>query len=438
MSIFGALDTAVSGLQSQSSAFTNISDNIANSQSVGYKGVDTNFINYLTQSTATNNGSDSVVARPNYTNTVQGAVTQSSDPLALAISGQGLFTVSEPAATTAASGTTVQSFQGQQYYTRAGDFTLNKNGYLVNGAGAYLDGWSVNPSTGTVNTATLAPIQIAQGSTPPIATNNVTLSAALPATPTPGQPVSTQVDVYDSLGTLHQLNLNWAQNANNDWTVTLSSPDANPSTIGTAEMKFGATSGNTVPAGTLGSLSNTTGGVAATGYTANGPATLSFSADFGNGAQPVSLDLGNFGGTSGLTQYSGNSFNLQGTSQNGMPQGNFSNVAIDSQGNVAVNYSNGFSATVAQIPLATFRAPDALQNQSGQLFTASQGSGTATVNAVGTNGGGSLVTGSTESSNVDIATEFTKLIAAQAAYSANAKVITTANQLTQTTINMLP
>lgn len=242
MSIFGALDTAVSGLQSQSSAFTNISDNIANSQSVGYKGVDTNFINYLTQSTATANGSDSVAAHPDYTNTVQGAVTQSSDPLALAISGQGFFAVSEPAATTATGGTMAQSFQEQQYYTRAGDFTLNKDGYLVNGAGAYLDGWSVNPSTGIINTAVLAPIRIAQGTTPPVPTSSVTLSAALPATPTPGQPVSTQVDVYDSLGTLHQLNLSWVQNASNDWTVTLSSPDATPSTIGTAEMKFGATS----------------------------------------------------------------------------------------------------------------------------------------------------------------------------------------------------
>lgn len=438
MSIFGALDTAVSGLQSQSSAFTNISDNIANSQTIGYKEINTSFINYLTQSTATANGPDSVVARPDYENTTPGATTQSSDPLALAIGGQGFFTVSEPAATKPDSGPTAQGFQSQQYFTRAGDFTLDKNGYLVNGAGAYLDGWSVDPSTGITNTSVLAPIQIAQGTAPPVPTSNISLSAALPATPSPGQPVSTQVDVYDSLGTLHQLDLNWAQNANNDWTMTLSSPDASPPTIGTAEMRFGATSGNPVPAGTLGSLTNPTGSVTATGFAANSPAQLSFSANFGNGAQPITLDLGNYGGTTGLTQYAGAGFSLQGAPQNGMPQGNFSNVTINDQGNVLVNYSNGFAATVARIPLATFRAPDALQSQSGQLFTASQGSGSPTINAIGANGAGALVTGSTEGSNVDIATEFTKLIAAQAAYSANAKVITTANQLTQTTINMLP
>ncbi len=438
MSIFGALDTAVSGLQAQSGAFTNISDNIANSQSVGYKGVNTNFINYLTQSTPTSNGSDAVVAKPQYTNDVQGAVSQSTDPLAMAISGNGFFAVSQAAANATGASTTTQTFQSQQYYTRAGDFTLNNKGYLVNGEGAYLDGWAVNPTTGAVNTASLAPIQVPQGNVAPIATSTASLSAELPATPTPGQPVSTQISVYDSLGTMHQLNLNWTQNATNDWTVTISSPDATPSTIGTAEIKFGNTSGNPVAAGTIGSITNATGALAGSTYAGGGAATLSLSANFGSGAQPIALNLGSFGSTTGLTQYAGTSFNLLGSSQNGMPQGSFSNVAIDSQGNVAVNYSNGFSQTVAQIPLATFHAPDALQNQSAQLFTASQGSGGASVNAVGTNGSGGIDTGSVESSNVDIATEFTKLIAAQEAYSANSKVITTANQLAQTTINMLP
>ena len=436
MSIFGAMNTAVSGLQAQSSAFTNISNNIANSQSIGYKGVDTRFINYLTQSNATNNGPDSVVTNPKYTNTAQGAISQSTDPLALAISGNGFFAVSKARATPAATAT--PSFQGTQYYTRAGDFTLNKNGYLVNGSGGYLNGWAVDPTTGAANTAQLQPIRVQQGSIPPVATSNVSLQAALPASPTAGQPVSTQVDVYDSLGTLHQLDLNWTQNAANDWTVGISAPDSNPSSLGSADVKFGNASGNGVPAGTIGSLSGTSGGLTATSYSSGGPAQLSFNADFGNGAQPITLDLGAFGGTSGLTQYAGTSFNVLGTTQNGMPQGNFSNVAIDTNGNVAVNYSNGTSQTVAQVPLVNFRDADALQSQSGQMYTATGGSGQPAVDAVASGGSGSLVTGATENSNVDIATQFTKLIAAQEAYSANSKVITTGNQLAQTTINMLP
>ncbi|GBR75016.1 flagellar hook protein FlgE [Acidiphilium acidophilum] len=438
MSIFGALDTSVSGMQAQSSAFTNISDNIANSQTTGYKGVDTNFINYLVQSTPTSNGADSVVAHPDYTNTVQGTVTQSTDPLALAISGQGYFAVSEPTSNTSTSSTS-QAFQAQQYFTRAGDFSLNKEGYLVNGSGAYLNAWPI--TNGTVNTSTLAPIQISEGATPPIATGNVTIAAALPttpATPTSTTPVSTQVDVYDALGNMQQLSLNWTQGtAANSWNLNVTSPNATANPIASATMVFGPTGADTAAAsGTLSTLKTSTANASATPNTDGNEATLTIPADFGSGAQPITLNFGTYGGTAGLTQYAGTSLNLQGATQDGSPPGNFSNLSIDTQGNITVNYSNGFSKSVAQIPIATFDAPDALQNQSGQLYTASQGSGAATVNAVGSNGS-SLVTGSIESSNVDIATQFTNLITAQQAYTANSKVITTAQQLLQTVVNMV-
>ncbi len=95
MSIFGALSTAVSGLSAQSSAFSNISDNVANSQTTGFKRIDTNFVDYLTTSTQTRNDSGSVVAHPEYQNEVQGTITQSFNPLALAINGQGFFQVSQ-------------------------------------------------------------------------------------------------------------------------------------------------------------------------------------------------------------------------------------------------------------------------------------------------------------------------------------------------------
>ena len=148
MSLFGALNTAVSGLSAQSAAFGNISDNVANSQTTGYKAVNTSFIDYLTTSTATDNEPGSVSARPDYTNTVQGTITQSSDPLAMAISGQGFFAVSEAAGTSV---TGQPEFSSQTYYTQAGDFQLNDNSYLVNGAGQYLQGWTVNPQTGVAD-----------------------------------------------------------------------------------------------------------------------------------------------------------------------------------------------------------------------------------------------------------------------------------------------
>ena len=101
-----------------------------------------------------------------------------------------------------------------------------------------------------------------------------------------------------------------------------------------------------------------------------------------------------------------------------------------------VNYDNGQSRTIAQVPVVTFNDPNELQRQNGQAFTASAQSGTPLAETAGTNGAGNLVTQSVESSNVDIATEFSKLIVAQQAYSANTKMVTTADQMLQQTINM--
>ena len=112
-------------------------------------------------------------------------------------------------------------------------------------------------------------------------------------------------------------------------------------------------------------------------------------------------------------------------------------ISITTGGDVVANYNNGETETVAQVPITTFSAPDSLQSQNGQAFTATTRSGVPIAQAEDSNGAGSLVVGSVESSNVDIATQFSALIVAQQAYGANAKVVTTADQLLQTTINML-
>jgi flagellar hook protein FlgE len=435
MSLFGALNTAVSGLSAQSAAFGNISDNVANSQTTGYKAVDTSFIDYLTTSNATDNEPGSVSALPNYTNTVQGTISQSNDPLAMAISGQGFFAVSEAAG---ASTTGQPNFSAQTYYTQAGDFQLNDSSYLVNGAGQYLQGWTVNPQTGVADQSQLAPIQITQTQFNPVSTANVNLSANLPATPAANTPVSSQVSVYDALGNAHVLTLNWTQNADNDWTVTVSSPDAQPATtIGTAEVQFGAASPNGTPAGTIGAFGTLTGNLTATTFTTGQPATLTLSTNFGNGSQSINLNLGDFGEANGVTQFAGTDYTLRSISQDGVAPGAFTGLSITTTGDVVANYNNGQTETVAQVPIITFAAPDSLQRQNGQAFTGTTNSGNAITQAEGTNGAGSLVTGSVESSNVDIATQFSSLIVAQQAYSANAKVVTTANQLLQTTINMI-
>src|SRR4051812_46109162 len=118
MSLFGAMNSAISGLSAQSDAFGDISDNVANSQTVGFKRVDTSFVDFLTVSTATRNDPGAVVARPDYVNDVQGTITQTDSPLNVAIAGQGFFAVSQQTGQVAGKPT----FNPQQFYSRAGDF----------------------------------------------------------------------------------------------------------------------------------------------------------------------------------------------------------------------------------------------------------------------------------------------------------------------------
>ena len=452
MSLFSAINTAISGLTAQSSNFGNISQDVANSQTVGFKRVDTSFTDFLTTSTSTENQPGAVVARPNYINNVQGSIKQTDNPLGLAIAGQGFFPVSQSTGVVK----NIPTFNSQQFYTRAGGFTMNAQGYLVNTAGQYLNAWTVDPATNIVNQNALVPVQVNQSTYNPVASTDVTLSANLPATPSAGtatatSPLSSQITVYDSLGTAHAVTLNWTKNTANAWSVQVSVPDAPPSTdsnglvvsntdAGSANVQFGSLSGNGVAEGTIGQITTSSadsGSVTTDGYAMGQPASLKFTTDFGSGPQTIQLNLGTYGGTTGVTQYAGTTYSLLGLTQNGVPPGSFSGVTTQANGNIIVNYNNGQSRTIAQIPLVTFNDPNALQGQNGQSFTATIASGSPLAKAVGTNGAGTLVTGSLEGSNVDIATEFSNLIVAQQAYSSNAKVVTTADQMLQTTLQMV-
>ncbi len=230
--------------------------------------------------------------------------------------------------------------------------------------------------------------------------------------------------MYDSVGDAHTLNLTWTAPtaAGSPWTLAVT--DETGASVGGGTVDFG-TGG--MAAGTISAIDGTTG-------TSGGAATMSLTP--GWAASPITLNLGNYGEGNGVTQYAASSYSLRSLSQNGVAPGAFTGISIDSSGNVEANYDNGQSETIAQVPVVTFADPSALQRQDGQAFTATSASGNPIAQAANTNGAGNLVTGSVESSNVDIATEFSKLIVAQQAYSANAKMITTADTLLQTTINM--
>ena len=435
MSLFGAMNTAISGLTAQSAAFSNIGDNVANSQTVGYKRIDTSFEDYLTTSTATNSQSGAVVARPDYVNTVQGTITQTDKPLDLAITGQGFFAVSSQVGENKG----VPVFNPQNQFTRTGDFNLNRDGFLVNSAGNFLNGYVQDPTKppGTLNITSLQPIQVGQTAYSPVATTELTLSANLPATPGKAGPVTSQVQVFDALGQSQTLQLSWTPVAGtpNAWQVAISQQGA-AAPLGVAAIGFGSAANPGAPEGTVGSVTSVSGVAVGSTFAAGTSATLQTTANFGSGPQPITINLGVFGQPNGLTQFAGTDYTLRSLTQNGVAPGSFSGVTARANGDIVVNFDNGQSRVVASVPLTTFANPDALQRENGQAFTATRDSGAPQTLRSGVNGAGQLVTSAVEGSNVDIAKEFTKLIVAQRAYSANTKLVTTADELLQQTLDM--
>jgi len=461
MSLIGSLNAAVGGMDAQAAALANISDNVANSQTVGFKETDTAFEDYVTTSTATFHSPGAVVALPEYTNTVQGTITQVSDPTAIAISGNGFLPVQLPTGAT--------TFNPQQFYTRAGDFTTNVNGYLVNSSGYVLDGWPATNATGTTfNTTTLSPIQISQAPSPPVPTTAITLAANLPSAPPAGTTSYTStMQINDASGNSQTIDMTWTQATAlgpvsatnvvgtpatntllpNAWDLTLSSPgDQNtatsPTTTGPLLVQFGttpATAGmiTSIAADPNAAAGSVPAGTVPANQAYGDAATVNIGLNFGFGQQNVALNLGQFQTANGVTQFAGTNFEVASQSQNGSAQGNFESVTIQPTGNVVINYDNGSTKTIAQVPLANFASPDSLQQQDGQAFTATIQSGPANIVTAGTEGTSSMVIGAVEGSNVDIATQFTQMIVAQRAYTANSKVITTADSMMQDALNMV-
>ena len=194
-------------------------------------------------------------------------------------------------------------------------------------------------------------------------------------------------------------------------------------------MSFGQTGDG---AGTISALG---GGPGTTGQ----PAVFDFTADFGSGPQAIGLNLGTFGGTTGVTNFDQNGkrdYDQRSFTQDGVPPGSFSTLTTRSNGDLVVSYTNGQSRVAGRVPVVTFASPNALQRQDGQAFTSTREAGMAQARDAGGSGSGSFVIGSVEGSNVDIGKEFTKLIVAQLAYSANTRLVTTADDMLQQTLDM--
>ena len=404
-SLFSALTAAVSGVSAQSSALSNISDNISNANTTGYKGVSTNFSTLVTASSSTSNNAGGVAAIPQYNNDVQGSVTTSSTNTNLAISGAGYFAVET--ATSDSTGATI--FTGSNYYTRKGDFTLDKNGYLINGSGYYLLGYTAS-TAGVIDTAATAPIQISAQIDNPVETTSVTYTANLPSSASTSYASSaSSVQLYDSLGNTHEASYTWTKSGNNAWSLAVSvkggsglNASGNPVDFN-ATIPFSFNTDGTPKAITSGSNYTVVDTSSATEHKAQVSLGLSFA---GANSQTVALNFGDYNTASGLTQYSDSTVSVTSFEQNGLAKGQYSSLSIDSSGVVSVNYTNGSVRTIAQVPIVQFYAQDNLQRVTGNAFQATLSSGSARFNIAGSSGAGTISSSSIEASNVDTPISF--------------------------------
>jgi flagellar hook protein FlgE len=447
MSLFSALTVAVGGLNAQSRSIGHISDNISNASTTGFKRIDTQFQSLVTQSSAALSDPGGVRATPVYQNDIQGGTVQDQNATSLAVAGKGFFAVKQPS--TSATGTT--SFTGETKYTRRGDFTLDKNGYMTNGSGFVVTGYALDESG--IRSDEVQPVQISALIDKPVATSTVTYKANLPASSGTGAAATnfspSTVQVYDNFGAKHTLSFDWSKSATNSWQLAVNVADAQissgvPTPVATQLLDFGFNVGSPgVTAGTINTVADANGTPFFTvpsgaGAASGQPVNVSFSAFFpGAGAQTINLNFGTFGQSAGVTQFDSTSLVVNSIEQNGIPQGSFRDLAIDADGYISANYDNGRTRTLYQLQLAQFNSPDNLHREDGGVFSSTIASGSPNSNNPGSNGNGKLVSNALEGSNVDIADEFTKMIQAQRVYSANAKTITTANSMLEEIINII-
>jgi flagellar hook protein FlgE len=401
----------LSGLNASSQELSIIANNLANINTPGYKSSSAEFSSLFYQNLGTSGNGDPMQVG---TGANLGSVTMDMTDGApsatgvnsnAAIQGEGMFVLDN---------------NGQQMFTRAGNFTVSNAGFLTAPDGSLVQGYpAVN---GVVNTnAPLSGLQVGSGvTTPATATANVQIGLNLDSQSAVGTSYSDPVQVYDSLGGTHTVTATFTKTASDTWNYSVTLPGADtggtsPTTLGTGTLNFDTSGNVTAPPSTV---------TLTSGALANGAAALNFT-----------WHLFNSNGTSLVTQTASASAPLS-SQQDGGANGNLLNFNIQPDGTVEGSFSNGQTKSLGQIVMANFANPQGLQGLGNNEFQATVGSGAANIGVPGTGGLGQLTGGSIEQSNVDIAAQFSTLIQAQNSYTASAKAVTAFNQVTQTALNM--
>ena len=401
---------ALSGLNAASTSLTTTANNIANVNTTGFKGSRANFVELF--ATGLQNVSENATglgARPSSIQQQfsQGSLEFTDNNLDLAMVGGGFFTLSDA--------------DGALSYTRAGNFSVNRDGFVVNDQNLRLQAFPALAGTDTFNTGSLTDLQLDTTDNPPSATTRVTAGLNLPADADPPtiapfdltDPLTynhtTSVTVFDSLGAARTASYYFVKTANdNEWEVYLAIDD---NQVG---------GGETVEFDNTGQLINPAA-----------PNDITFPPEPSPPAQDLELTLN----VSNVTQF-GSTFNVNNLSQDGFASGRLASIEINSEGIVFARFTNGQSDPLGQLAITNFTNPEGLENVSDTRWAETFDSGQALRGPAGSGNLGTVQAGALEAANVDLAKELVDMITAQRTFQANAQMISTTDNITQTIINI--
>ncbi|WP_299921828.1 flagellar hook protein FlgE [uncultured Pelagimonas sp.] len=433
MTISSSLNAGVAGLAANATRLGTISDNIANSSTSGYKRVETDFSSMVMSNSGGGYTAGGVRTTTQRLVDQSGALVGTTNPTDLAVRGNGFLPVAE--ATEVKAG----SDNPQMFLTTTGSFRVDSNGYLKTESGLMLLGWPAN-ADGTMPTfprdssSSLEPIQINLNQFTSEPTTEITLGVNLAATDTDstadGTAIDQSVEYFDNLGRPENLTITYtptipATGSSNEWTVSISdsATDAASNPIGEYVVTFDDTAGS---GGSILSVATTSGG-------AYDPLTGALIVNVNGG--PMEINIGEPGSSAGLTQV-GEKFQPLNISKDGSPVGKMTTVEVDENGFVHAFFDTGISRTIYQVPLVDVPNPNGMIAMDKQIYMASPDSGSFFLWDAGDGPVGDVVPYAREESATDVANELTAMIQTQRAYSSNAKVIQTVDEMLQETTNI--
>lgn len=433
MTISSSLSAGVAGLNANATRLATIADNIANSGTYGYKRAAADFSNMVITNARGSGVYSAGGVRASSFRLIEerGALVGTSHPLDLAVSGRGFLPVIPQVSLGNAQSDT------PLLMTTTGAFRTDSEGVLRTDSGLVLMGWPAL-SDGSIpvyprdTLGGLQPVVINSNQTAGDPTTAMGLGVNLPATATeagsPGTSLPLSVEYFGNLGTSESLDITFTPTvpgtgSSNEWTMIVRDSASGGAVIGEYTLTF---DDSRAAGGTLASVTVVSGG-------AYDPATGNLALSAAGG--PISVGIGRLGDPNGLTQLS-DGFAPVSITKNGSPVGNLTTVEVDQNGYITATYDTGFTRRLYQIPLVDVPNPNGLLSKSNQTYQVSPDSGSFFLWDAGTGPTGSIEGYAREGSTTDVAAELTSLIQTQRAYSSNAKVIQTVDEMLQETTNI--